>query len=69
MDTRKQKRRWLNVAMEVDNVWDKGKSHTEGLMNQVPGRMIVDVMMMFQRYLQVEMIGERRDVGPHAVNL
>jgi hypothetical protein len=55
--------------MEVDNVWDKGNSHTEGLMNQVVGRMIVDVMMKFQRYLQVGMIGERRDVGRHAVNL
>jgi hypothetical protein len=49
LGTRKQKIQWLSVVVEVDNdVWGKENSHIEGLMNQVLGRTIADVMIMFQ---------------------
>jgi len=67
---KKQKIRWLNVAMEVGNgVWGKHNSHIEGLSGQMEGRKIVDATMMFRRYLQGGMIGESEVAGPHAVNL
>jgi hypothetical protein len=70
LGTRKQKIRWLSAAVEVDNdVWGKENSHIEDLMNQVLGRTIVDVMMMFQIYPRGGTISGRRDVGPHGVNL
>ena len=62
--------RWLNVAMEVGNdVWEKQNSHIEGLSSRKERRKIVDVTMMFRRYLRGGMIGESEAAGPHVVNL
>jgi hypothetical protein len=53
--------------MEVGNdVWGK---HIEGLSGQTEGKKIVDVTMMFRRYLRCGMIGGSEAAGPHAVNL
>jgi hypothetical protein len=56
--------------MEVGNdVWGMQDSHIEGLSGRTEGKRIVDVTMMFRKYLRCGMIGESEGVGPHAVNL